>query len=104
VIIRKKSIENEGSQIYKKTTNNKSIDYPPALTDLTTCNFSSRNGTPISAVTIHTVQGSYAGCISWFKNCSANVSALLLTGWIIGIVYFLLWTTLLFSKKAWSTN
>lgn len=35
---------------------------------------------------------------------SANVSALLLTGWIIGIVYFLLWTTLLFSKKAWSTN
>ena len=35
---------------------------------------------------------------------SANVSALLLTGWIIGLVYFLLWTTLLFSRKAWSAN
>lgn len=53
-----------------------SADYPPALWDpAASCNYSSRNGTQISAVTIHFVQGSYAGCISWFKNCSANASA-----------------------------
>ena len=69
-------IEGDRGQTYKKSTfNNKSIDYPPALQDLTSCNYSSRNGTAVSAVTIHTVQGSYAGCISWFKNCNANVSA-----------------------------
>lgn len=52
-----------------------SPDYPPALTVLTPCNFSSRNGVAISAVTIHTIQGSYSGCISWFQNCNASVSA-----------------------------
>lgn len=38
-------------------------------------NYSSRNGTAISHVTIHTMQGSYSGAISWFKNPSSNVSA-----------------------------
>lgn len=52
-----------------------STDYGPALTNLTTCNFSSRAGTAITHYAIHTVQGSYAGCISWFKNCSASASA-----------------------------
>lgn len=54
----------------------KSTDYAPALWDQAcTDNYSSRNGTAISAITLHTVQGSYAGCISWFNNCSASVSA-----------------------------
>lgn len=54
----------------------KSADYGPALWNpAATCNFSSRNGTAISAITIHTVQGTYAGCISWFQNCNASVSA-----------------------------
>ena len=54
----------------------KSSDYGPALWNPAgSCNFSSRAGTAISAVTIHTVQGSYAGCISWFQNCNASVSA-----------------------------
>lgn len=54
----------------------KSADYGPALwTPAASCNYSSRSGTAISAVTIHTVQGSYAGCISWFQNCAAGVSA-----------------------------
>lgn len=35
---------------------------------------------------------------------AANSTALYLTGWIIGLVYFALWFTLLFSRKAWSTN
>jgi hypothetical protein len=52
-----------------------SADYGPAVTDLTTCNFSSRSGTAVTHYAIHTVQGTYAGCISWFKNCSAQVSA-----------------------------
>lgn len=56
-------------------TNIKSPDYAPALWTATpTCNYSSRSGTAISAVTIHTIQGSYAGAISWAQNCNANVS------------------------------
>ncbi len=37
-------------------------------------NYSSRNGTAISAVIMHTVQGSYSGCISWFQNPNAQAS------------------------------
>jgi len=51
-------------------------DYPSAIyTPAASCNYSSRNGTSISAVTIHFVQGTYAGCISWFQNCNASASA-----------------------------
>jgi hypothetical protein len=35
----------------------------------------SRTAADIDVVVIHTVQGSYAGAISWFQNPSANVSA-----------------------------
>jgi N-acetylmuramoyl-L-alanine amidase/CUB domain/Secretion system C-terminal sorting domain len=53
-----------------------SPDYGPAIyTPAASCNYSSRGSIPISAVTIHTVQGTYAGCISWFQNCAAGVSA-----------------------------
>ena len=45
-----------------------------AFVQTPTCNYSSRSGTTISAVTIHTIQGTYAGAISWAQNCSANVS------------------------------
>lgn len=62
----------QGNQFEQQS---RSFDYAPALWVATpTCNFSSRNGTPVSAVTVHTVQGSYAGAISWAQNCSANVS------------------------------
>ncbi len=57
-----------------RTTNN--TDYPGAIWDpAASCNYSSRNGTAITHVTLHTVQGTYAGCISWFKNCNAQASA-----------------------------
>ena len=75
VVIDGNNIEGDNNTKYKKINNNKSIDYPPAIQDMTTCNFSSRNGVAVSAVTVHTIQGSYAGAISWFKNCTANVSA-----------------------------
>jgi PKD repeat protein/N-acetyl-anhydromuramyl-L-alanine amidase AmpD len=53
----------------------KSLEYAPALWVATpSCNYSSRSGTAISAVTVHTIQGSYAGAISWAQNCSASVS------------------------------
>lgn len=52
------------------------LDYPTALwVPADPSNYSSRAGTPISAVTVHDVEGTYAGCISWFQNPSANVSA-----------------------------
>lgn len=66
----------DGKQYNNSNFTLKSVDYPPALTNLTPCNYSSRAGTAISAITIHTVQGSYAGAISWAANCSlpSNVS------------------------------
>ncbi len=37
-------------------------------------NYSSRGGSAITHVTVHTIQGTYAGAISWFKNPNSNVS------------------------------
>lgn len=55
--------------------NAKSNDYGPAIWNpVPNCNYSSRNGTPVSAITIHTIQGSYSGAISWAMNCNSNVS------------------------------
>ena len=51
-----------------------STDYPPALW-VTSPNFSSRGATAISAVAVHTMQGSYSGSISWFQNTASQVSA-----------------------------
>ena len=50
-------------------------DFPGAIWDpAPDCNYSERT-LPVSAVVIHYTEGSYAGCISWFKNCDAQVSA-----------------------------
>jgi N-acetyl-anhydromuramyl-L-alanine amidase AmpD len=77
VKVSKNSILSQSGQSFKSTipTVASSPDYGPALWNPTTCNYSSRSGTQISAVAIHDVEGTYAGCISWFKNCSANASA-----------------------------
>jgi N-acetyl-anhydromuramyl-L-alanine amidase AmpD len=83
VVISKDGISN-GEQTFRMNGNDNendkpvenifSADYAPALW-VSSPNYSSRNGSGVSAVTIHTVQGSYAGCISWFQNTSSNVSA-----------------------------
>lgn len=74
--ISKTSILSQNGQSYKSTASTLSPDYPSAIyTPAASCNYSSRAGTLISAVTIHDVEGTYAGCISWFQNCSASVSA-----------------------------
>lgn len=53
----------------------KETDYPEALwVPAPECNFEERTK-PISGVVIHYTEGSYAGCISWFQNCDAQVSA-----------------------------
>jgi len=68
-------IRSEKNDLYAGSAE-KSGDYGPAIWNpAATCNFSSRSGTAISAIAIHTVQGTYAGCISWFQNCVASVSA-----------------------------
>ena len=59
---------------------------PPGTCDYSGCyqfvsastsNYSnySRTASDISYIVVHTVQGSYSGCISWFQNSSAKVSA-----------------------------
>ncbi|MFL5753060.1 MAG: N-acetylmuramoyl-L-alanine amidase [Bacteroidia bacterium] len=78
VSIGQNTIKGKDGSTYKVAGFNtvQSTDYGPALWNAAaTCNYSSRNGTAISAVTIHDVEGTYAGCISWFQNCSASVSA-----------------------------
>jgi len=53
----------------------KSGEYGPALWNpAPSCNYNTRGSTAISAFTVHTTQGSYAGSISWSQNCSSNVS------------------------------
>lgn len=53
----------------------RSPDYPPAIWDpAPECNWEPRTK-EVSAIVIHYTEGSYAGCISWFKNCDAEVSA-----------------------------
>jgi hypothetical protein len=76
-IISSDGISNPSGAVYRSSGINSvmSVDYGPAISDFTTCNYSSRAGTAISMVAIHDVEGSYAGCISWFKNCSASASA-----------------------------
>ncbi len=54
----------------------KSTDYGPALwTAAHSTNYTASRSASVSAVTIHTAQGSYGGTISWFQNSTANVSA-----------------------------
>lgn len=51
-------------------------DYGPAIWDpAASCNYTNGRSTSITHVAEHIGQGSYAGIISWFKNCDANVSA-----------------------------
>lgn len=68
------SITNENGDIFLVNAN-ATQQYGPAIWNpAPACNFSSRNGVAVSAITIHTVQGTYAGAISWSQNCVSNVS------------------------------
>jgi N-acetyl-anhydromuramyl-L-alanine amidase AmpD len=53
-----------------------SADYTPAIWDpAATCNYGAGRSSSVTHIAEHIAQGSYAGTISWFKNCSASVSA-----------------------------
>ncbi len=72
--INEKQIISENNVVYQ-VVQTKSSEYGPAIWNpAPSCNFSSRNGTAISHITIHTIQGTYAGAISWSQNCASNVS------------------------------
>ena len=75
VTIDSTGIKNHQNTQYRAGNTLKSLNYGPALWNAApSCNYSGRNGSQISAVTIHTVQGTYAGAISWGLNCNAQVS------------------------------
>lgn len=58
------------------TNGNGVTDYPGALwVPAHENNYGSRGGTQPSMIAIHTIQGSYASAISWFKNRNARVAA-----------------------------
>ena len=74
IIFTDQGIESDHGEVYQVSTN-KSIEYGPAIWNpAPSCNYSSRSGVAISAITIHTVQGTYAGAISWSQNCASDVS------------------------------
>lgn len=53
-----------------------SADYAPALWNpAASCDYTVGRTVAITNVTIHTTQGSYASTISWFQDCSSQVSA-----------------------------
>lgn len=53
-----------------------STDYGPAIWNPAhSSNYTASRSAAVSAVTVHTTQGSYAGSISWFQNSTSNVSA-----------------------------
>lgn len=75
VTVTDESIFNAAGETFQ-TRSMASADYPAALWNpAASCNYSTSRGASISAVTIHDVEGTYAGCISWFQNCAASVSA-----------------------------
>ncbi len=54
----------------------RSSDYGPAVSSLTTCNYSSGRNHSIDTWVNHWIgTGTAAGAVSWFQNCSANASA-----------------------------
>jgi len=76
VLLTENDIRTPSNSIYHPPLpTNKSGQFGPAIWNpAATCNFSSRNGIAVSAITIHTVQGTYAGTISWAQNCNSSVS------------------------------
>lgn len=78
VNISQAKVSDKEGNTYKNiaSSTSQSSDYGPALwAAASSCNYSGGRSQSVSAVTIHFVQGTYAGCISWFQNCSAGVSA-----------------------------
>ncbi len=77
VNISSEKVANNEGQIYKSLyLSGPCPDYvQPNCTWVSTDNhYTGWNGHPISAIAIHTVQGSYTSCISWFQNPNSSAS------------------------------
>ncbi len=75
IVINSNGIKGDNNVLYEKMSG-PCEEYPGALwVAADPSNYSSRNGASITAITIHDIEGTYAGAISWFQNPSANVSA-----------------------------
>jgi len=69
------SLDTRDDSPFRCTREERVADYTGALwTTANSRNYGSRNGEPVLQVAIHTIQGSYASAISWFKNPNARVS------------------------------
>lgn len=67
---------NGSSYIEDRSLGPSKTDYAGAIwSPASTANYSGRGGVPVQYITIHTIQGSYASAISWFRNPAAKVSA-----------------------------
>jgi hypothetical protein len=100
VSVSRNNVTSENGNVFRigEGPNVQSADYGPAIWNpAASCNYSSRNSTAVSAVTIHTVEGTYAGCISWFQNCNASVSAHYVVRSSDGQITQMVWESL----KAW---
>ncbi|CAN5126719.1 hypothetical protein BH09BAC5_BH09BAC5_23080 [soil metagenome] len=79
VSISESQVMDNSGNIFRSTGNDpelQSTDYPPAIWNAAaSCNYSVGRSSPVLAVTIYDIEGSYAGAISWFQNCNASVSA-----------------------------
>lgn len=74
VIMSQNRVQSNTGQLYGQSR--LSTDYAAAIWNpASSCNYSSRNGAAITAVTVHTIQGTYSSAINWFQNCNAGVSA-----------------------------
>ena len=60
---------------FRCTSEERVADYDGAVWQAAnTRNYGSRSGEPVKEIAIHTIQGTYASAISWFKNPNARVS------------------------------
>jgi hypothetical protein len=76
VTVSSSGISDHNGNAFKYDPQVQSPDYGPAIWNpAASCNYSNGRSLAISAVTIHDIEGSYAGAISWFQNCAASVSA-----------------------------
>lgn len=77
VLVQGEEISSNQKHVYTPSSLiQKSVDYTPAIWNAaSTSNYTVGRSMSVSAVTIHDIEGSYASCISWFKNPTANVSA-----------------------------
>jgi len=73
VFLPKSILEKENIPANRSTA----VDYPNAIANFTTCNFNNRpNGSVVRYYFLHYIAtGTYQGAISWFKNCTSQVSA-----------------------------